>query len=133
MVWMQLQRQQSPGSAATSSVRPAIKAGDSMQTKFTLSTMLCAMLLVPGVARASLPVSFTVIGCVRAGVFVSEKYTFNFGSDVEGAGWRPKSLLAYEGKTIRIDGMLSPGDHLNGSITLVDETCHRELHNSKFN
>jgi hypothetical protein len=99
----------------------------------SLSTMLAILLLMSGAARASLPVSFTVTGCVREGVFISRQYKFNFGSHVEGVGWKPKSLLAYEGKTIRIDGMLMPGDYLNGSITIVDETCRPELHDSKFN
>ena len=104
-----------------------------MDTKFTLLAMLCATLVMPTTVWASLPVSFTVTGCVRDGVFVSEKYTFKYGSQVDGAGWRSKSLSAYEGKTIRIDGMLMPGDYLNGSITLVDEACRPELHDSKFN
>ena len=95
--------------------------------------MLAIFLLMSGAARASLPVSFTVTGCVREGVFVSRQYKFNFGSHDDDVGWRPKSLLSYEGKTIRIDGMLMPGDCLNGSITIVDEKCRPELHDSKFN
>jgi hypothetical protein len=61
------------------------------------------------------------------------QHTFKFGSYVDGNGWTPKTLRGYEGKTIRIDGMLMPGDHLNGSITLVDEERRTELHDSKFN
>jgi hypothetical protein len=107
-----------------------------MEIKFTrpaLSAMLAILLLMPGAACASAPVSFTVTGCVRSGIFVSERYTFQFGSFVDGAGWTPKSLFAYEGKTIRINGTLMPGDLLSGDIVVVDEICRPELHQGKFN
>jgi len=87
-----------------------------------------------GVAeKVSLPVSFTVIGCVMNGQFTSESFSFSVVSYVNGV-WQAASLGPYEGKTIRIDGMLSPGDRLSSStFVIIDEKCRPDLHSSKFN
>jgi hypothetical protein len=82
--------------------------------------------------KMSLPVAFTVIGCVKGGKFKSGLYSFEVELYNNGK-WQAASLDPYEGKTIQIDGMLSPGDHLNASkFTIIDERCRLDLHSSKF-
>jgi hypothetical protein len=85
------------------------------------------------VKKMSMPVSFTVVGCVKNGQFASGPYTFQVESYNDGVRL-PASLAPYEGKTIQIDGLLSPGDHLTPhKFAIVDDKCRPDLHSSKFN
>ena len=85
------------------------------------------------VKKMSMPVSYTVVGCVKNGQFTSGSYTFQVESYNDGVR-RPVSLTPYEGKTIQIDGFLSPGDHLTPhKFEIVDDKCRPDLHSSKFN
>jgi hypothetical protein len=80
----------------------------------------------------SAPVSYTVVGCVKDGKFWSQQYTYEVESYIDGK-WQPASLGAYEGKTIQIDGALSPGDRLcAGTFTIISDKCRPRLHTSKF-
>jgi hypothetical protein len=80
----------------------------------------------------SAPVSFTVVGCVQGGKFWSRQYTYQVESCVDGK-WQAASLDAYEGKTIQIDGALSPGDRLSaGTFTIISDKCRPRLHSSKL-
>lgn len=85
------------------------------------------------VEKTSLPASFTVTGCVKDGTFTSGRFSYQVRSYVNGQ-WQPAALGRYEGKTVRIDGMLAPGDRLGAStFVIVDEKCRLDLHGSKFN
>jgi hypothetical protein len=85
------------------------------------------------VKKMSMPVSYTVVGCVKKGQFASGSYTFQVELFSNGVR-RPASLAPYEGKTIQIIGFLSPGDHLTPhKFTIVDDKCRPDLHSSKFN
>jgi hypothetical protein len=85
------------------------------------------------VKKMSMPVSYTVVGCVKNGQFTSGLYTFQVELYNDGVR-RPVSLTPYEGKTIQIDGFLSPGDHLTPhKFAIVDDKCRPDLHSSKFN
>lgn len=85
------------------------------------------------VKKMSMPASYTVVGCVKNGQFESGPYTFQVELYNDGVR-RPASLAPYEGKTIQIDGFLSPGDHLTPhKFAIVDDKCRPDLHSSKFN
>jgi hypothetical protein len=85
------------------------------------------------VKKMSMPVSFTVVGCVKNGQFTSGLYSYQVELYNNGVR-RPVSLAPYEGKTIQIDGFLSPGDHLTPhKFAIVDDKCRPDLHSSKFN
>jgi hypothetical protein len=80
----------------------------------------------------SIPVSYTVIGCLKDGKFWSQQYSYQVETYIDGKQ-QTLSLDAYEGKTIRIDGALSPGDCLGANtITIIDHKCRPDLHASKF-
>jgi hypothetical protein len=84
------------------------------------------------VEKVSLPYSFTVTGCVKDGSFTSGRSKFQVESNINGKS-QPESLDPYEGKTIQIDGMLSPGDRLTaGTFTIIDDRCRPDLYSSKF-
>jgi len=82
--------------------------------------------------KMSGPVSVTVVGCVKDGKFWSRQYTYQVESYIDGK-WQAASLDVYEGKTIQIDGALSPSDRLTSStFKIIDDECRPDLHSSKF-
>jgi hypothetical protein len=84
------------------------------------------------VEKVSAPVSCTVVGCVQGGKFWSRQYSYQVGSYIDGK-WQAASLDAYEGKTIQIDGALSPSDILTAfTFTIISDKCRPRLHSSKL-
>jgi hypothetical protein len=80
----------------------------------------------------SIPVQYIVVGCVKNGIFTSRQYSFQVESYIDGK-FQAVMLDAYEGKTIQIDGFLSPGDRLTPyKITVINDKCRPDLHTSKF-
>jgi len=79
-------------------------------------TLAAAVLVLsqPGGARASMPVEATVTGCVTDGRFVGgrapgDRYVIR---PVTADGMRPVGLRRFEGRRIRLEGALLPGDRL---------------------
>jgi hypothetical protein len=78
-----------------------------------------------GPARASLPVPFVFVGCITGGKFTKEGRT--------GPNLVSPELLRLEGKTVRIEGWLSPGDFFKAqAVFVVDEQCRADLHKHYF-
>ena len=106
-----------------------------MGAGWSVLTLLLATLFaaVPArIAWSSAPVRYVATGCVTKGVFTSGPYTYRVQSK-SGAEWRDASLASHEGKTVRLDGWLSPGDRLSMlSLTVVDDRCRPELHRRDF-
>ena len=77
----------------------------------------------------SIPVQYTVVGCVTNGIFTSQQYSFQVESYIDGK-FQVVSLDAYEGKTIQIDGFLSPGDHLIPTAPNIDSLRDSQIRES---
>ncbi len=86
---------------------------------------LAVVLAVAGLspaANASLPVPFAVVGCIKDGRFQSRELVTPVLAN--------PAFRTLEGKTVRVEGDLSPGDRfLAKALFLVDETCQASLHN----
>ena len=75
--------------------------------------------------QASLPVPYAIVGCVAKGVFRSQGFADRNLS-------HPASK-AIEGKTVRVEGRLSPGDRFRATaVYIVDARCRPELHKRYF-
>jgi hypothetical protein len=86
---------------------------------------LLALTVGPDPAQASFPVPFAMVGCVTGGKFAHQNLT--------GADLSQPELLKLEGKTVRIEGWLSPGDEFVAqAVFVVDERCRTELHKRYF-
>jgi hypothetical protein len=86
----------------------------------------------PDTTRASTPARYKVTGCVNLGKFTSGKFTYQVKAYADGK-WEDAALDAYEGHTIEIVGLLSPGDRLGiHALTVVDKNCRPELYKSQF-
>jgi hypothetical protein len=87
-----------------------------------------AVLAVAGfstTAQASLPVPYAVVGCILNGTFRSSGLTSSSLAD--------PAIKALEGKTIRVEGYLSPGDRFSATgIFVVNERCREELFKRYF-
>jgi len=68
---------------------------------------VAAMLAQGTTAEASRPVPRTITGCVSGGELTSDD---GYAIRVMGAGFEDYDLARFEGRRIRIRGMLSPGD-----------------------
>jgi hypothetical protein len=80
---------------------------------------------LPHAALASLPVGYAIVGCVKGDKFYSG------GSVSPSLAGSP--IKALDGKTVRIEGYLSPGDRFQaGALFIVDEECREELHKRYF-
>lgn len=80
---------------------------------------------LPRPTQASLPVPYAIVGCVHEGKFHSQG---SAGPNLANPGIR-----ALEGKTIRIQGWLSPGDRFGAqALYIVHEQCREDLHRSYF-
>jgi len=80
---------------------------------------------LPTVAQASLPVPYAVVGCVVHGVFQSRGFADH--------KLVHPAIMAIEGKTIRVEGLLSPGDRFRATaIFVIDERCREDLHKRYF-
>lgn len=86
--------------------------------------LLTAMMSATRV-QASLPVPYAVVGCVMKGQFYSR--------NMRSARLIHPSTKAIEGKTVRIEGRLSPGNRFRATaVFIVADTCREELHTAYF-
>lgn len=94
-------------------------------TRLGLFAALTLAIVLPTAAHASLPVPFAYTGCVADGAFTID--------DRGRAALTHPALRALAGNTVRIEGMLSPGDRFHTSgVFVVDEVCRNELHGHRF-
>lgn len=92
-----------------------------------VAAVSAALWLVGGTsgAWASLPVPFARIGCVADGAFRT--------NEPGRAALSHPALRALEGKTVRIEGTLSPGDRFHATgVFVVAPTCREELLGKQF-
>ena len=76
-------------------------------------------------ARASLPVPYAIVGCVIDAKFNS--------AGAAGPRLADPLIDTIEGKTIRVEGLLWPGDMFRANaIFIVDNRCLENLHKSYF-
>lgn len=86
----------------------------------------------PDTSHASTPARYKVTGCVNAAKFTSGEFAYRVKAYADGK-WEDAALDAYEGHTIEIVGLLSPGDRLAiHNLTVVDKNCRPELYKSLF-
>lgn len=79
----------------------------------------------PAIARGSLAVKYALVGCIK-----ESKFYMSGAATPELVGSEIKSL---EGKTIRVEGFLFPGDRFSAvSIFIVDDQCRNDLHKKYF-
>lgn len=92
--------------------------------KFSIAALtLAAALAVSGTAEASRPVPKTVTGCVIGGTFTDGQYTYKVRSR-SGSAIVETNIARYEGKLIRIQGSLLPGDVLiERRIKVLSPSC----------
>jgi hypothetical protein len=82
-------------------------------------------MVFPAIARGSLPVKYAMVGCIK-----ESRFYMSGAATPELVGSEIKSL---EGKTIRVEGFLSPGDSFSAvSIFIVDDQCRNDLHKKYF-
>lgn len=85
-----------------------------------------AVTLQPLPAEASLPVPYAIVGCIKEGKFQSE------GKRV-GSTLISPATRALAGKTVRVEGFLSPGDRFQATaVFIVDQRCRKDLQRSYF-
>jgi hypothetical protein len=88
--------------------------------------------LAPDTIHASTPARYKVTGCVNVGKFTSGEFEYQVKAYADGK-WEAAALDAYEGHTIEIVGLLSPGDRLSvHTLTVIDKNCRPELYKSQF-
>lgn len=80
---------------------------------------------LPTAAHASLPVPYAVVGCIANGAFTT--------SGLTGDGFVDPAIRALEGKTVRVEGYLSPGDRFQATaVFVVDQHCREDLFRRDF-
>jgi hypothetical protein len=93
-----------------------------------IARWLVAVLTVAGfhtAAQASLPVPYAVVGCISNGVFQSR--------GLAGGRLVHPAIKAIEGRTLRVEGHLSPGDRFRATaVFVIDELCREDLHKRYF-
>lgn len=81
----------------------------------------CSCLAVP--ASATQPVSKIVLGCVQAGRLSADGYVYRLTHN-DNTEFRDIDLTGFEGKTVRVEGQLLPGDVLVAdTIKVIAEDC----------
>jgi len=84
-----------------------------------------ALTCLPYPAQASLPVPYAIVGCISVGRFHS--------GGMVGPNLVSPEIRALEGRTIRIEGLLSPGDMFrSNAVFIVDDACRKDLHKRYF-
>ena len=90
-----------------------------------LLVMVAVVAALPHTARGSLPVEFAMVGCIKG-----DKFYISGAVSPSLVGSPIKTL---DGKTIRIEGYLSPGDSFRAdALFIVDEGCREDLHKRYF-
>jgi hypothetical protein len=93
---------------------------------FGLAVIATLYLWTPLSVSATQPVPKTVVGCVQTGRLSADGYVFRVTKN-DGTEYRDVDLTAYEGKTLRVEGQLLPGDVLAAAtIEVVAEDCSPE-------
>ena len=95
--------------------------------KRTILAILFSLMAAPFIAEATLPVERTLTGCVIENTF----YSVYSGKDSSKAYRillsQPVDLKPYEGKSVSMNGWLSPGDRFSikdkTAIQVVSDTC----------
>lgn len=100
-----------------------------MQRQSSIGLFIAALTVATAIVRddahASLPVPYAIVGCITNGSFQSE--------GASGKSFVSTELKALEGKTARLEGLLSPGDHFVASaLYIVHEQCRADLHRRYF-
>lgn len=86
---------------------------------------MAALVAVPHPARADLPVAYAMVGCIKDGKFQLRGTT--------GPPMDDPAVVALEGKTVRVEGYLSPGDRFHANaVLIVDAQCRADLHKTYF-
>ena len=89
----------------------------------TVALALVVTAAIAGPAEASRPVPRTVTGCVIGGAFTDGRYTYKVRSR-SGSEIVETDIAPYEGKLIRIQGSLLPGDILiERRIKVLSPSC----------
>lgn len=97
----------------------------SCKNPIVLLVMVNVIAAFPVIARGSLPVEYAMVGCIKGG-----KFYINEAATPTLAG---SEINALEGKTIRVEGYLSPGDRFDAiSLFVVDDQCRSNLHKTYF-
>lgn len=95
-----------------------------MPIRRSLALAFAALALSAGGAAASEPVPRTIDACVIGGVLRGPQYAYRVHVAAQG-GWRALDLGAFEGMTLRVRGVLLPGDNfLLRTLEIVTQTCH---------
>jgi hypothetical protein len=72
-------------------------------------------------AGADFPVGYAMVGCVKDGSFRLQ--------GASGPAMDDPAIRALEGKTVRVEGYLTRGDHFHANAVLVvDDQCRDDLH-----
>ncbi|MEZ5844260.1 MAG: hypothetical protein R3D27_11095 [Hyphomicrobiaceae bacterium] len=99
-----------------------------MSTGFSFS--VAAVLVMASVpAAASMPVPVTAIGCYSGNMLESGKSRLRLVDRNQ----RPMPAGTLAGKTVSVEGMLTPDGRLTVvELTVVDDRCRRKLHSFEF-
>jgi hypothetical protein len=90
-----------------------------------LVVMAAVVAALPHTARGSLAVQYAMVGCIKG-----NKFHMSGGVTPSLVGAPIKTL---DGKTIRIEGYLSPGDSFQAdALFIIDEVCREDLHQKYF-
>jgi len=93
--------------------------------RIALLVMTAFIAALPHTARGSLPVEYAMVGCIKG-----NKFHINRAVSPSLVGFPIKKL---DGKTIRIEGYLSPGDRFRAeALFIVDNVCREDLHKKYF-
>ena len=97
----------------------------SRNNRIGLLVMVGIVAALPHIARGSFPVEYAMVGCIKG-----DKFYINGTVSPSLVGSPIKTL---DGKTIRIEGFLSPGDSFKAyALFIVDDVCREVLHKTYF-
>jgi hypothetical protein len=98
----------------------------SWRTRRVAIGVVACWLLAPATSEASLPIPFAYTVCIAGGKLVSGGQSFaprEWNADVP--------LAALEGKTVRIEGALSPVGFYASKVEVIADSCRPELQKSE--
>ena len=93
--------------------------------RFILPVLALALTALAPAAHASLPVAWAIVGCIKEG-----KFWFRGAA---GPAMSDPALNQLEGRTVRVEGYLSPGDLFSANaVFVVDDQCRDDMHKTYF-
>jgi hypothetical protein len=96
-----------------------------MRNQFLSRCLFAVVLAIPCPVYASLPVPYAIVGCIDGSKFVTE--------GLAGPDLTSHAIKALKGKTVRLEGLLSPGDAFRAkALFVVLDTCRADLHRRYF-